>query len=359
VIGRRAFALLATLALVTGATVSAQTSWTLGVAPLFAVGGSDAGPDRELNLVSGAMRLPDGRVVVANGKPLELRVYSAKGALLTRMGRKGQGPGEFRGGLDLIAASGDSVVVFTGGSRWEVFRIDGKLIREWTTPYADRPQTTFYRRAFTRPPSNGISACARRLLDALPVPPATALHEVFADERGRNWVRTYGDTNHWTIYSRAQRILGTVNLPPGFELYQAGTDFVLGRSRDENDFELVVAYHLSIPAPVRTEPSRACAEAGVSPSFGAESARVSAFRVVLRSSMTAMEAAYAQSHQYPRTPDALHLDVPSKARVELLHVDDHGYVVGVFDLTTNLFCAVGVGAGTPLGWGDGELHCGN
>ena len=40
-------------------------------------------------------------------------------------------------------------------------------------------------------------------------------------------------------------------------------------------------------------------------------------------------------------------------------VDDHGYVLGVFDVKTTLFCAIGVEGDTPLGWGDGVLHCGN
>lgn len=305
------------------------------------------------------MRLPDGRVIVANGKPMELRVYSAKGALLTRIGRKGQGPGEFSGALDLIAASGDSVVVFTGGSRWEVFRIDGKLLREWTTPYADRPQTTFYRRAFMRPIGKGISACARRFLDALPVPPTPGLHEVFADESGRYWVRTFGDTNQWAIYSPAQRILGTVLLPSRFELYQAGSDFVLGRSRDENDFELVEAFHLSVPATARLAPSAVCTANRDSLPLGVNGVRASEFRVVLRNAMVANEAVYSESHRYARSAEALHLDVPSGARFDVLRVDDHGYVLGVFDLRTTLFCAIGVGGDTPLGWGDGELHCGN
>ena len=73
VVGPRALALVATLVLIAHATISAQTSWPLGVTPLFVVGGPDTGPDRELNRVSGALRLPDGRVVIANGKPLELR----------------------------------------------------------------------------------------------------------------------------------------------------------------------------------------------------------------------------------------------------------------------------------------------
>ena len=75
--------------------------------------------------------------------------------------------------------------------------------------------------------------------------------------------------------------------------------------------------------------------------------------------MTAMEAVYAESHRYPRTPEPCIWTCRPKARFEVLHVDDHGYVLGVFDLGTNLFCAVGIGTATPSGWGEGELRCGN
>jgi hypothetical protein len=40
--------------------------------------------------------LPDGRVVVADGRGLFLRIYEPDGALAVQTGRPGDGPGEFR-----------------------------------------------------------------------------------------------------------------------------------------------------------------------------------------------------------------------------------------------------------------------
>lgn len=337
----------------------AQSAWTVNPAPIITIGGANGGAAQELNRVTGALLLADGRVVVANGKPLELRVYSPKGALLARIGRDGQGPGEFSYETQLIAAGGDSVVVFTGGSRWEVFHTDGKLAREWTVLAAQRPHTTFYRRAYTRPISTGIDVCTRRVIETLPVLAVPGLHEVFADEGGRYWVRAYGDANHWTVYSRAGRSLGTVSLPAKFDLFQVGSDFVVGRSRDQDDVEQVVAYRLTVPAAARLAPSN-CGKKSDSLPVTASAERMSNFRMVLRNAETSNEAVYSASRHYARTADALRLDIPSGAKFYVLRAEDNGYVIGIFDLNTNFFCAVGVNSVVaPVGWGDGEIRCGH
>ena len=101
------------------ARVEAQSApvWTVSATPVTAIGMVDGPADQELASVSGARRLRDGRVVIANGKPLELRIYDAHGTLLRRIGRTGDGPGEFRGRLDLLPAGGDSLLVYDQGSQ--------------------------------------------------------------------------------------------------------------------------------------------------------------------------------------------------------------------------------------------------
>ena len=62
-----------------------------------------------------------------------LRLHSAQGKLISRIGRKGQGPGEFRGKLDLLGAGGDSVLVYDADNlRLTLFSPEGKLMHEWT-----------------------------------------------------------------------------------------------------------------------------------------------------------------------------------------------------------------------------------
>lgn len=68
--------------------------------------GSVDGADAALYGVTGAIRLRDGRVVVANAGARELKFFDASGGFLASVGREGDGPGEFRG-LSLIGALED------------------------------------------------------------------------------------------------------------------------------------------------------------------------------------------------------------------------------------------------------------
>lgn len=68
--------------------------WTVADTPALVIGAGDR-PGHALSDVAGAARLPDARVVVANGEPPELRWFGPDGELLRRVGGEGEGPGEF------------------------------------------------------------------------------------------------------------------------------------------------------------------------------------------------------------------------------------------------------------------------
>ena len=95
----------------TESPLPAVPQWRPVGEPLLTIG-DRAAPGHELNRVKDALRLADGRVVVANGRPMELRVFSSTGELVKTLGRAGSGPGEFRNltGIQLLA--GDSILVF-------------------------------------------------------------------------------------------------------------------------------------------------------------------------------------------------------------------------------------------------------
>jgi hypothetical protein len=69
--------------------------WRLSATPEVVVGDRLDDPDYELFRVTGAVRLPDGRLVIANSGTQELRFYDATGVHLRTVGRQGGGPGEF------------------------------------------------------------------------------------------------------------------------------------------------------------------------------------------------------------------------------------------------------------------------
>lgn len=84
---------------------------------VLSIGGGIGGADYDLNEIRGAVRLTDGRIVVADNASGELRFFDSTGTLVSRTGRKGKGPGEFEQMLSLWAIAGDTLVVFDLSTR--------------------------------------------------------------------------------------------------------------------------------------------------------------------------------------------------------------------------------------------------
>ena len=82
-------------------TTSAAVEWSLAPEPVMTIGYGD-GPEHALGSVVGGLLLNDEQVAVAEGMSGEIRVFSSPGVYRFRMGRKGAGPGQFRG-LQAIA----------------------------------------------------------------------------------------------------------------------------------------------------------------------------------------------------------------------------------------------------------------
>ncbi len=90
----------------------AEDRWKLSPSPTVVIGVVEGDPAYELFRTVGAVRLSDGRVVLASGGTHELRFYTPEGLHLFSVGREGGGPGEFRG-IGMIARfAGDSIVVY-------------------------------------------------------------------------------------------------------------------------------------------------------------------------------------------------------------------------------------------------------
>lgn len=89
--------------------------WRIGTQPAVVIGTVTGDPARELGLARDALRLPDGRIAVADDRRYELRFYDGRGEFLNSAGREGEGPGEFAS-LDRLASyRGDSLLVFDFG----------------------------------------------------------------------------------------------------------------------------------------------------------------------------------------------------------------------------------------------------
>lgn len=107
-----------------------RLGWRIGPEPLLSIGELSGDPQAELFGVEDALRLADGRVLVAVGGASEIRVFDRDGVYQSTWGRGGEGPGEFTGLSNLSDWPGDSVMAWDfARNRLTVFELDGRVVR--------------------------------------------------------------------------------------------------------------------------------------------------------------------------------------------------------------------------------------
>ena len=87
-----------------------RLGWRVGDRPILAIGTDEADGGPRLYQVQAATRLPNGRVVVANGGSHELLVFDEAGAFVAAWAGQGEGPGEFTELSGLARLAGDSLI---------------------------------------------------------------------------------------------------------------------------------------------------------------------------------------------------------------------------------------------------------
>jgi hypothetical protein len=112
-------------------------AWRLADTPSIDIGGGEDTASM-LQYVQRAIRLHDGRLVVANAERRQILFYDSAGRRTASAGRQGRGPGEFVT-LDLVGAFDDDSILLIDrdGGRFSIFTTDGKLVR--TIPTFDLP----------------------------------------------------------------------------------------------------------------------------------------------------------------------------------------------------------------------------
>lgn len=102
-------------------------------APHVRIGVVEGAPEYQWTRPVAAVRLSDGGFAVLEQVPAEVRVFDGSGRFLHRVGRAGDGPGEFRTPVGLVALEGDTLLVWDRGTqRLSWFSVDGALQRERT-----------------------------------------------------------------------------------------------------------------------------------------------------------------------------------------------------------------------------------
>ncbi len=107
--------------------------WRLSERPILNIGEIESPPEYQLYRVFDAVRLDDGRIVVANSGTNELRLYDSSGSYLGSAGREGGGPGEFEGLRSLATTAGDSLLTYDWRQRRiSIFDSKGAFGRSFT-----------------------------------------------------------------------------------------------------------------------------------------------------------------------------------------------------------------------------------
>lgn len=103
--------------------------WTLEPEPRVDISGTNDGPPAPYQ-VTAAVRLAGGRIAVASSGTAQILVYNADGRFIRALGRRGDGPGEFRSIFGLAAVGGDTLAAWDPiAGRATLFAPDGSLVR--------------------------------------------------------------------------------------------------------------------------------------------------------------------------------------------------------------------------------------
>ena len=214
------------------------------------------------NAPSGGIRLGTGDVI--EGGVWTLSRYSPSGRFMNAIsglrgssrwehGMQGLSPGvylPFSVGTPAYAAGDDHIYagrgIEPGIGRW---RIDGTLSRliRWAAPerpVSDRERRR-YREANSEAPRYVEPTAWARYLREVPFPERIPVYRRLLVDAERNlWAERYRtpweDAPSWYVFDEQGLWLGEVATPPGLHIFEVGSDYVLGRYRDEFDVQSVV-----------------------------------------------------------------------------------------------------------------------
>lgn len=124
------FATFCILALNPALLLGQPKEWRVSPKPAVRIGLDEGESEYLLSRVVGAVRLGDGRIAVASRSSNDIRFYDASGSYLSKAGRSGSGPGEFRSLSRLLRSPNDTLLALDLiENRLDVFDSTPKHIR--------------------------------------------------------------------------------------------------------------------------------------------------------------------------------------------------------------------------------------
>ncbi|MEZ4415797.1 MAG: 6-bladed beta-propeller [Gemmatimonadota bacterium] len=110
------------------AALDAAPVWVVDTIPAIDIGGDPEDEDQLFVRVVRARRTSEGSIWIADAGATQIRGFDREGGLIHRLGRKGEGPGEFTRLADLLVVNDTIMALDSGLRRISVWSTTGKLL---------------------------------------------------------------------------------------------------------------------------------------------------------------------------------------------------------------------------------------
>lgn len=112
-----------------------SSRWRIDPEPMVDLAATGSGPEHLFYGADGVVRFSDGSLAVADGGSHEIRFFSPEGRFRAKMGREGEGPGEFTGIRGVVRTPADTLIVLDYAARVTVVGPDGTVARVFRLPH--------------------------------------------------------------------------------------------------------------------------------------------------------------------------------------------------------------------------------
>jgi hypothetical protein len=342
--------------------------WRFSAEPTLSIGVVEGDPHYQFFRAQSAVRLPDGTIVVANTGTGHLRYYDAHGRYLARAGGRGEGPGEFRELSTVYVVGPDSVMAYDHALRESYFDGAGNFLGSVNLPRPAADEFPFDNWLYRRNWVEGVPDDERRValaatLDRLPFPSEDPGYwYIRVDQAGNLWisdgVAATGERTNWTIRDPQGREIARASVPPRFEMLEITARDVLGRWWDEWDVEHIRIYELEKPetSPTVVEPPPVRAQDVTLPE-GDVSLIIRDMQSILRNTVTAQEAYYADHFTYALDRSELDVELPEGITFDFIKAERAGWLGVALHVDVPVMCGMGINVVTPPGWFEGVPKC--
>ncbi len=315
--------------------------------------------------------LSSGNVLVADPMARQILEYSSDGDFVRRIGRGGDGPGEFPSLSRIYVTAGDSILALDGiNRRVSVFDSTGLFAHQMNAVEISRDSTFamdvwLYGRFWVEGAMDAVTrGRVRRILDRLP-PPVAAPGYRYAqvDDERRVWIRepgvTAGDSRMWTLFDADGHPSASLTTPVRFTPMEIGDHEMSGRWLGENDVSFVRTYTFGGTGQVRESPTWLTA----APPPPAPPADRKEFLALVRTQLkyvaSAEEVYYSKHYSYTTVIDSLTAYQPDpNVFADIVQANPRGWSAVFTHPGLDRICGLAYGYTIPPGWDPGRLACG-